>query len=256
MASYYCLVLRTAARHSAGVSQTILFFTLIATGLITWTMKQYAPNYLLQMPDATGWQIAAIVFVAIIIIRIVLAPYWIHIEQLKKLRLLEQTYDARKHTSLIDRALGGPKIEICFWAGQPYEVSEITNGRVLSTVKIGIKNSGGEPLSNCKVYIQDIAPLPPLAGGLPILLDGTGFTLRPDDPEKLIELAAHWNHVDKYRFSAPHGGFAETLNYLDDRVERAIVVKIISTEGQQSALFDIWTDEKKALHLEFRQYAN
>jgi len=47
-------------------------------------------------------------------------------------------------------------------------------------------------------------------GGLPILLDGGGFTLRHDDPEKLIDIAAHWDHVDNFRFNSPVAGTHES----------------------------------------------
>jgi hypothetical protein len=143
------------------------------------------------------------------------------------------------------------RIEICCKPGAPYEVSEISHGHILSTVRIGLKNSGERPVSNCKVFIDKIAPLPDLAGGLPILLEGGGFMLRPDDPETLVDIAAHWDHLGKYRFQAPHGLFAETLNYLDDRTERSIVIKIEATECQKSALFKMWTDESKKLRLQY-----
>jgi len=143
------------------------------------------------------------------------------------------------------------RIEICCKPGAPYGVSEISHGHILSTVRIGLKNSGERPVSNCKVFIDKIAPLPDLAGGLPILLEGDGFMLRPDDPETLVDIAAHWDHLSKYRFQAPHGLFAETLNYLDDRTERSIVIKIEATECQKSALFKMWTDESKKLRLQY-----
>jgi hypothetical protein len=142
------------------------------------------------------------------------------------------------------------KLDVIFDPSPPYETSEITNGRVLSTVRIGLKVSG-KPLSNCRVFVEKIAPEPPIAGGLPILLEGGGFVLRTDDPEKLVDLASHWNHVNKFRFSAPMGGafFAEELGYIDDDVERVIEIKINATELQKTFLFKIWTDETKKLHL-------
>jgi hypothetical protein len=130
-------------------------------------------------------------------------------------------------------------LQILFESRLPYQTSEIINGRVLNTIKIGLK-AFGKSVSNCKVYIEKIAPEPPLVGGLPILLDGGGFVLRPDDPEKLVEIAAHWEHVNQFRFSAPiHGVFAETLNYMDDNVSRAIEIKVTATELQKIALFKI-----------------
>jgi hypothetical protein len=38
-------------------------------------------------------------------------------------------------------------IEICFKPGTPYEVVDISHGKILSTVKIGLKNVGRSPIS-------------------------------------------------------------------------------------------------------------
>src|SRR5208282_4416571 len=144
------------------------------------------------------------------------------------------------------------KIEIHFEPKASYETSEITNGHILSTVRIGLKASG-QSFSNCKVYIEKIAPEPPLAGGLPILLEGGGFVLRPDDPEKFIDIGSQWDNANQYRFNAPFGMFAETLNYIKDDIPHAIEIKIkaIGAETiEKNALFRIWTDESKKLHLE------
>jgi hypothetical protein len=147
------------------------------------------------------------------------------------------------------------RIEICFKPGAPYEVSEISQGsRILSAVRIGLKNSGGTPLSNCKVFVTKIAPEPSLIGGLPMLLEGGGFMLRHDEPEKLIDVAAHWSHVDQFRFNAPYGFFAESYNFLPDGVKRTIEIKIDASQGERSGIFEIWTDESKTLRLKFIDY--
>jgi len=187
---------------------------------------------------------ATFVFCAIFI-----APFRLYQEQAKKLAALSQV----AHEKSEKRA---PQIEICSKSGAPYEVSDVSHDRVLSTVRIGIKNNGGSPLSNCKVYIEKMSPTPNLVGGLPILLEGSGFILRHDDPEKLIDIADHWNHVDRYRFHAPHGWFAETLNYLDDKIDRTIVIKVLAFECQRSASFKIWTDASRALHLDYIGYVD
>jgi hypothetical protein len=89
------------------------------------------------------------------------------------------------------------------------------------------------------------------------LLEGGGFTLRHDDPEKLIDIATHFDHVDKFRFNAPANGmFAETLNFIDDQPSRTILVKIEATGYQRSASFRLSTDDAKALRMEFLGYAN
>lgn len=160
-------------------------------------------------------------------------------------------WTAKKKSAVVKPNSQNAALDIRFDLGPTYEVSEVTNGRILSTVRIGLK-AIGKPLSNCKVYIEKIAPQPSIAGGLPILLERSGFILRPDDPETIIDIAAHWNHVSQFRFSSPIGGafFAEALNYLPDDIERVIEVKVVATELQKTALFKIWTDESKKLHLQ------
>jgi hypothetical protein len=147
-------------------------------------------------------------------------------------------------------AATSPEIEICFKPGTPYEVVDIFHGRILSTVKIGLKNSGRRPVSNCKVYIDKMSPEAPLPGGLPILLEGERFVLSRDEPERYIDIANHWDHTDKFRFNSRPGWWAETMNYIDDGVERVISIRIEATELQMSALFRIWTDQTKQLHLQ------
>jgi hypothetical protein len=152
---------------------------------------------------------------------------------------------------------GVAKIDVHFERRAPYEVSDIQGERVLSTVRIGIRNSGNGPLSNCKVYVEKMSPIDNLVNRLPMLLEGGGFTLRHDDPEKFVDIASQWNHVDKFRFIAPYyGAFAETLNYIDDRILRTIVVKADAFECQRSATFEIWTDASKTLHMNFIGYTS
>lgn len=158
-------------------------------------------------------------------------------------------------TEALKRKKSGPQIDIRFDKRAPYEVSDIKAGRVISTIRIGILNSGDQPLSNCIVEIENISPLPPLVGGLPIRLQVEPFILRPDHPEKLIDVAMQWDHVgNRLRFNAPHGFGAETLNYIDSSVVRTIVIKVAATESQRSATFRLSSDESKKLRLEFIGY--
>jgi hypothetical protein len=146
-----------------------------------------------------------------------------------------------------------PDLEIRFSSEPPYETTEITNGRGLSTARIGIK-ALRETFSNCLIYIEKIAPQPALPGGLPIQLSGNVPMLRPDDPESLIEIAAHWDHVNKYRFSAPLPWFDVHLTYVDDEPPRLIEVKITARthagEFIKTATFKIWVDDAKKIHLQ------
>lgn len=103
-------------------------------------------------------------------------------------------------TPCVSRAALDPKIEIRTDSAPPYHVADVKSGHVESTVKVGIVNAGGGTLSNCKVYIEKISPPTNSPGGTTLLLDGSGFQLRHDDKEKLIEVAVHWDHHDKFRF--------------------------------------------------------
>ncbi|MEF9443984.1 hypothetical protein OWS73_37005 [Burkholderia sp. 1B3(2022)] len=150
-----------------------------------------------------------------------------------------------------------PKIEIRTEDRPPYQITDVKSGHVESTVKVGITNAGGKTLSNCKVFIERIAPPPNLPGGDTQLLEGSGFHLRHDDPEKLIDIASHWDHIDKFKFSTPMpGGFFNNALYMEDGLKRTFAVRVVATECERSALFEIETDAAKRLHLKFLNYIN
>lgn len=147
-------------------------------------------------------------------------------------------------------------IEIRAERRAPYETSDVRGGRVLSSTAIGLRNSSGTPLSNCQVSVERIAPETPIPGGWPLVLDGGGFTLRHDEPEKLVLVATHWSHVDKFRFNAPAvaAGFAEQLMFIDDREPRTFVLRVAATEHQRSATLRLWTDDQRCIHLDWIGY--
>ncbi|MCO1351732.1 hypothetical protein L0Z16_13650 [Burkholderia multivorans] len=160
-------------------------------------------------------------------------------------------------TPCVSRAALDPKIEIRTDSAPPYHVADVKSGHVESTVKVGIVNAGGGTLSNCKVYIEKISPPTNSPGGTTLLLDGSGFQLRHDDKEKLIEVAVHWDHHDKFRFSTPiGGGFFDTTQWMDDTTRRTFALRVTATECERSALFEIWADDSKKLHLKFVNYNN
>lgn len=248
IAAYYMLVVRTAWHHSLSRTQDALFCAFLVVGLVAWLGQHF--GYSAMIPDITGWHIAAITFGAIILSRLLLAPYWIYKGQLaeKMKGILLPSSDA------IDRP---PQIDIRFEKRAPYESSNAEHHHVKSTVRIGLKNSGGGSLSNCKVYIEKIVPEPPLPGGLPILLNIEPFLLRHDDPERLIDIASQWDHVDQFRFSAPIGGsFAETLSSIPSHPQRTIVIRIVASESERRATFRLRVDDTKTIHLEFISYVN
>ncbi|MFA8389737.1 hypothetical protein ACEPUD_06365 [Burkholderia ubonensis] len=150
-----------------------------------------------------------------------------------------------------------PKVAIVTGEAAPYEITDVQSGQVKSVVKIGIKNAGGKTLSNCKVYIEKISPSLNSPGGDTLLLEGTGFQLRHDDPEKFVEVAARWGNHDKFRFSTPiGGGFFDTTLWMDDHTRRTFAIRVNATECERSAMFEIWADESRRLRLKFLNYVN
>jgi hypothetical protein len=144
-------------------------------------------------------------------------------------------------------------IDIRFESQPPYETNEISNGRGLSTVRIGLKASG-RTFSNCQVYVEKIAPQPSLPGGMPILLADSAPMLRPDDPEAFVTIVQHWDHVAKYRFNAPLPWHDVQLTYIDDQPSRLIEIKVTarSDAGEfiKTATFKIWVDDMKKIHFQ------
>jgi hypothetical protein len=154
-------------------------------------------------------------------------------------------------------SLAEPKIAVVTEEAAPYQTTDVQAGQVNSVVRIGVRNVGGKTLSNCKVYIEKIAPPLDSPGGPTLLLDGTGFQLRHDDPEKFIEVAAHWGNHDKFRFSTPlGGGFFDTSLWMDGCTRRTFAIRVAATECERSALFEMCADESKRLHLKFLNYLN
>lgn len=247
---FYGRALALAFTRTPGLAQDILFVVFVVAGAILYILKRLGmiADTSSWMSQVTGWQITAAVAVTIIAIRLLLAPYWLYREQAEKLR-----------QSKPDELQAGrpPQIEIHFEKRAPYEASSIENRHVLSAVRIGIKNAGGGALSNCRASIEKIAPEAPIS--LPMRLRGEGFRLRHDDTEELVTIAERYDHVDKYRFAVPlMGGFwdSASIGYLDAATVRTIVVKILATECERSATFKIWSDESKAVHLEFLGYVS
>jgi hypothetical protein len=163
---------------------------------------------------------------------------------------------ARKSKTTIDDAAasktGPPQIEILFEKRAPYEESDVISSHVCSTARIGIKNSGGGALSNCKIYIDKITPEPPHPNSFPLLLDDGGFIIRHDDPEKLFVIATCWDHHIKkqFRFNTTMGAWGSPLYWTDGTPVRAIVVKVEATECQRTATFRIWTDDTQTVRME------
>ncbi|ACC75815.1 DUF4062 domain-containing protein [Paraburkholderia phymatum] len=148
-----------------------------------------------------------------------------------------------------------PLIEMVTGASERYHSNEIQSGHMLSTVRVGIRNAGGKTLSNCKVYVEQISPPPDIPSADSKLLDTGAFQLRHDDPERLVDIAAHWDHLDKFRFCAPLPGgmFGDPFD-LNDKGRRTFAVRVRATECERSAMFELATDDSKRLSLTFLRY--
>lgn len=66
-------MLRVALSHSLTPAQDIIFILLIVAGLVTY----FAPGVHVGI-DVTAWHVAAIVLGGIVLLRLLMAPYWIH----------------------------------------------------------------------------------------------------------------------------------------------------------------------------------
>ncbi|WP_336817163.1 hypothetical protein [Burkholderia gladioli] len=150
------------------------------------------------------------------------------------------------------------QIEIHTEEGRPYHEVTSESNHVLSTVRVGVRNAGEKTLSNCRVYVEKVSPpVNELMTQSPILLENAVFNLRVDDPEQLVEVAAHWDHLGQFRFSAPGGtGFFESMGYMSDGVKRTFAIRVTARECERSALFEIEADSARRLHLKFLNYLN
>jgi hypothetical protein len=192
----------------------------------------------------------------------------IHIQAQKSIRELSENCNLEgwirawstpsKNAEVDVRAALEPKIEIITGSAHPYYAEEVRSGHKISTVRIGIKNAGGKTLSNCKVYVEHISPPSdsPGAGDSKLLAEG-GFRLRHDDPEQFVDIASHWDHIDKFKFNTPFSGGAFVQPYdMNDVGNRTFSVRVAAMECQRSAKFELETDGSKNLHLKFLGYAD
>jgi hypothetical protein len=79
--SYYWKILATAFSQSLDTAQAIIFVIIIVAGIVTYLFPGVK-----MTADLNGWQVSAIVLGSIITVRLLLAPYWIHKEQVAKIR--------------------------------------------------------------------------------------------------------------------------------------------------------------------------
>ena len=92
--SYFWRWLRTAFTHSIGLVDLVSGFAGAAVALVTHFAPAWAPTV-----SALSWQIPIWAALAVIVVRLVLAPYWMHQEDAVKMGQLEDlrlTQDRRR----------------------------------------------------------------------------------------------------------------------------------------------------------------
>ena len=88
---YLGLVLRRTWRQSLDTAQSIIFALIIIAGLLTYFVPQIK-----VMVDLGGWQVAALIAGAVLVVRLLLAPYWLWRDQQIENQNLVQQLDRRK----------------------------------------------------------------------------------------------------------------------------------------------------------------
>lgn len=86
---FYCSVVREGLRHSLDIAQAVIFVLLICAGI---AIKLYpSAKAIGESANLTSLEIATYVFCAIVLVRLVLAPYWIFNAQSAQLSIATET---------------------------------------------------------------------------------------------------------------------------------------------------------------------
>lgn len=86
---FYGIVFREGVRHSLDIAQAVIFVLLICAGLF---IKLYpSAKTITESANLTGWEVAAYVLCAIVIIRMVFAPYWLFKDHSLELGIAKET---------------------------------------------------------------------------------------------------------------------------------------------------------------------
>jgi hypothetical protein len=93
---YYWGALKLAFVRSPGLAQDILFGLFVVVGGLLYLFKRLGmiQDIAPWMDQITGWQITAVVLTAIFVVRLLLAPYWLHQEQSKEIESLKSSLAA------------------------------------------------------------------------------------------------------------------------------------------------------------------
>src|SRR5262249_21674986 len=83
----YCwLVLRTAFTRALSLAQDIIFAAVILVGFVVWFVPSLNARLSSFATALNGWAFAAIVFGVIMLIRLLLAPFWIWCDQQNQIK--------------------------------------------------------------------------------------------------------------------------------------------------------------------------
>ena len=247
-------------RPLIGVVSLLLF------GALKWAFDHFLWDWLIDFLEV-NWHfreamliafVSSYVIPALIVAACIVSIYWLahHDVAQRKTVAMAATSTMSRMGGQSDAGARGETaktveqtIDICFEPQFPYIKNEIINGHGLSTVLIGLK-AVGRTFSNCRVYVEKVAPAPSLPGFPVLLVDGAQM-LRPDDPETLIAVASKWDHVNTYRFRAPPPPMDSHLWNIEDDPPRLIEIKVTASNNihdfQKTALFRIRVDEQKQL---------
>jgi len=145
---YWGAVARTAWRHSLDQTQYILFGLLAFTGLIGWLLPgvPMIMNSLGWTFDVTGWQAATFTFGTIILIRLFLAPYWLHEAQQKDVAELQS-----RLTPKIRVFLEAPENGIHHFPA--------TDGSLFKYVQFTVTPASDVVLAGCEARLENVERL-------------------------------------------------------------------------------------------------
>ncbi len=85
---YFWRVVRVGFSHSLSVAQSCIFVAVLLTGAAIWLAPKIGASIDLTewTAELSGWKVAATVIVITIGIRLLLAPFWIHLEMEERLK--------------------------------------------------------------------------------------------------------------------------------------------------------------------------
>ena len=173
VARYYGLLFRMALRHSLSSAQDFIFLALIALGLAAWLFGRLGMTFdaATWMQTVTTWQIATMVLGAIVVIRLLLAPYWIWKEQqITLIAAHQREAEALASTRALEERLSQLSERGRDKAAPPAQAQNMTitlaerqdcgqderlaDGQVRKWVYVVLRNVGPTPLRGVRVYQQ------------------------------------------------------------------------------------------------------